>query len=60
MEPKKVVILVLLLVGLVFAGRWACAQWHHYNPEQTGTPGYGYGYGAKGGKAPDAAPAPVQ
>jgi hypothetical protein len=33
MEPKKVAIFVVLLVGLVFAGRWACQKWDYYHPE---------------------------
>jgi len=52
MDPKKIVILVLLLIGLVVAGRWACEKWKFYNPPPSGQYyGYGYGYGKKGGKA---------
>jgi len=56
MDPKKVVILILLLVGLVVAGRWACAKYHHYNPEPQGVTGYG-GYGGYGKAAKGDAPA---
>ena len=55
MDPKKVVILVVLLLGLVFAGKWACGKWQQYNPPPQEGGGYGpYG----GGKAKAGAVAP--
>ena len=59
MDPKKILILVVLLVGLVFAGRWTCKEWQRYHPEPAAGGGYGYGagyggYGGYGGaKAPE-------
>lgn len=58
MEPKKVAILIALLVGLVFAGKYTCSMWKMYNPPAQAGYGAGYGYsedygdgtGAKGGK----------
>ncbi len=53
MDPKKIIILVVLLIGLVFAGKWTCQEWTKYHPDQeTSDYGYGYGGGYGYGKAP--------
>lgn len=42
MDPKKIVILVILLIGLVVAGKFACEQWGSLQPPApTGAGGYG-------------------
>ncbi|MCX7016167.1 MAG: hypothetical protein NTW86_27015 [Candidatus Sumerlaeota bacterium] len=49
MDPKKIAILIVLLIGLVFAGRWTCQKWKMYHPQpRGGAYGYGYGYAKKG------------
>jgi hypothetical protein len=49
MDPKKILILVVLLIGLVFAGKWTCKEWQRYHPEPGPAYGYGYGGGYGGG-----------
>ena len=60
MDPKKILILVVLLIGLVFAGKWTCNEWKRYHPPAAPYSSYGapyggaYDYDTGAGEAPPA------
>jgi len=55
MDPKKVAILVLLLIAFVVAGRWTCHKWQYYHPTPPPAAAYGQTYPGYGQKASPAA-----
>ncbi len=59
MDPKKILILVILLVMLVLVGKWGYSKFHRMNtpPAAAGAPGYSYGPPAA---SPSASPAPAK
>lgn len=57
MDPKKVVVFVLLLVMLIFVGRWGYKKYQTINtPAPAAAGGAGYGYN---NPAPANSPAPA-